>query len=240
MALTGLYREATAQDDQELAEVMKNYEDILKDDPTIFSIRKRRAALMRSVGHASEAITALTNLLDQSLTDAEAWAELGDLYLEQGSYDQAIYCLEEVVVVTPNAWNMHARLGEVIFLSAGRTEGGDQLKALSESMRRFCRSIELCDDYLRGYYGLKLATDRLLEALSTSKKSQQSSADPVTGDLAPPSISSVKKLNEAATAKLGEIVRRSSSGERGWDGYSESELIAARELLERGTQKIER
>lgn len=23
-------------------------------------------------------------------------------------------------------------------------------------MRRFCRSIELCDDYLRGYYGLKL------------------------------------------------------------------------------------
>ncbi|KAK3715716.1 Inositol phosphatase SIW14 [Vermiconidia calcicola] len=240
VALTGLYREATAQDDQELAEVMKNYEDILKDDPTIFSIRKRRAALMRSVGHASEAITALTNLLDQSPTDAEAWAELGDLYSEQGSYDQAIYCLEEVVVVTPNAWNMHARLGEVIFLSAGRTEGGDQLKALSESMRRFCRSIELCDDYLRGYYGLKLATDRLLEVLSNTKKSQQSSADPVNGDLAPPSISSVKKLNEAATAKLGEIVRRSSSGERGWDGYSESELIAARELLERGTQKIER
>ena len=84
------------------------------------------------------------------------------------------------------------------------------------------------------------ATDRLLEVLSNTKKSQQSSADPVNGDLAPPSISSVKKLNEAATAKLGEIVRRSSSGERGWDGYSESELIAARELLERGTQKIER
>lgn len=27
---------------------------------------------------------------------------------------------------------------------------------LAESLRRFCRSIELCDDYLRGYYGLKL------------------------------------------------------------------------------------
>lgn len=29
-------------------------------------------------------------------------------------------------------------------------------KYLAESLKRFCRSIELCDDYLRGYYGLKL------------------------------------------------------------------------------------
>lgn len=29
-------------------------------------------------------------------------------------------------------------------------------KYLAEAFRRFCRSIELCDDYLRGYYGLKL------------------------------------------------------------------------------------
>lgn len=29
-------------------------------------------------------------------------------------------------------------------------------KYLAESLKRFCRSIELCDDYLRGYFGLKL------------------------------------------------------------------------------------
>ena len=75
---------------------------------------------------------------------------------------------------------------------------------------------------------------------NSNKKSQQSSADPVTGDLAPPSLASVKKLNEIATSKLAEITRRSSSGEKGWDGYSEAELIAARELLDRDTQKIER
>jgi hypothetical protein len=34
-------------------------------------------------------------------------------------------------------------------------EAGSE-KHLYESLRRFCRSIELCDDYLRGYYGLKL------------------------------------------------------------------------------------
>lgn len=51
---------------------------------------------------------------------------------------------------------IHARLGKALCLSANATEApGDQMKLLSEAMRRFCRSIELCDDYLTGYYGLK-------------------------------------------------------------------------------------
>ena len=35
---------------------------------------------------------------------------------------------------------------------------GDAPRRLSEALKRFCRSIELCDDYLRGYYGLKLVS----------------------------------------------------------------------------------
>ena len=55
-------------------------------------------------------------------------------------------------------------------------------------------------------------------------KRLQQSSDPVTGDLPPPSTAAVKKLNELATSKLAEILRRSSSGE--WDGYEISELAA--------------
>jgi hypothetical protein len=89
-------------------------------------------------------------------------------------------------------------------------------------MRRYCRSIELCSDYLRGYYGLKLATKQLLEVLPNT--------GPTTGA---PSKEKVEKLNELATLRLAEIVRRSSSGEKGWDGYDKAEIIAARELLDR-------
>ena len=39
-------------------------------------------------------------------------------------------------------------------MAASTGESAD--KYLAEALRRFCRSIELCDDYLRGYYGLKL------------------------------------------------------------------------------------
>lgn len=54
---------------------------------------------------------------------------------------------------------IHARLGEVLHIAS--TSGGSGNDAtteryLAESLRRYCRSIELCDDYLRGYYGLKL------------------------------------------------------------------------------------
>jgi hypothetical protein len=38
----------------------------------------------------------------------------------------------------------------------------------------------------------------------------------------------VERLNETATAKLSEIVRRSTAGEAGYKGYDEAEIIAAK------------
>lgn len=41
-------------------------------------------------------------------------------------------------------------------MAAKSSQQNDAAKQLSEALKRFCRSVELCDDYLRGYYGLKL------------------------------------------------------------------------------------
>jgi hypothetical protein len=54
----------------------------------------------------TESITALIKFLDASPTDAEAWTELSDLYMSQGLYQQGIFALEEVLLITPNAWNV--------------------------------------------------------------------------------------------------------------------------------------
>ncbi|EMC91226.1 hypothetical protein BAUCODRAFT_318893 [Baudoinia panamericana UAMH 10762] len=242
MALQGLYQEASAKDTKALEDVVKNYDELLKTDPTLMAIRKRRVAVLKGVGRIADAVGDLVLMLDASPTDAEAWAELADCYVSQGAYEQAVWCLEEVLLVMPNAWNMHARLAEVQYIQSQKmSEGsGEQLKTLSESMRRFCRSIELCDDYLRGYYGLKITTARLLAILEKVKKPPTASSDLVAGDLAPPKVATVYKLNELATAKLAEIVRRSSAEEKGWDGYSGAELKAAKAMIEKDTQKIER
>lgn len=51
------------------------------------------------------------------------------------------------------------------------------------------------------------------------------------GDFALPDSKTMERLNELATAKLSEIVRRSTAQERGWRGYDKLEVAAARELL---------
>lgn len=40
-------------------------------------------------------------------------------------------------------------------MAADSENEGNPQNYLAESLKRFCRSIELSDDYLRGYYGLK-------------------------------------------------------------------------------------
>ncbi|KAF0331550.1 kinetoplast-associated protein KAP [Colletotrichum asianum] len=237
MAFKGLVKEAEADNDGELVQVLKEYETILGQNATNIPVAKRRVALLKSTGKISEAISALNSLLDFSPTDAEAWAELADLYLSQGLYSQAIFALEEVLVLTPNAWNIHARMGEVLYMAASASDGSSQ-QQLAESVKRFARSIELCDDYLRGYYGLKLAnhqaTNKLLK--EPSKPSRQTDAD----DWAVPDTNTVQKLNEVATQKLAEIVRRNSAKDRLWQGYDESEVAAARDLLSKESVELVR
>jgi hypothetical protein len=55
-----------------------------------------------------------------------------------------------------------------------------------------------------------------------------------------PDIKTVELLNQKATEKLTEIVRRSASGESGWEGYDSAELIAARALLDKDGKTITR
>ncbi|WKT43388.1 Tetratricopeptide-like helical domain superfamily [Fusarium oxysporum f. sp. vasinfectum] len=218
MALKGLIKEAEATNNSELQEY----------------IAKRRVALLRSMGKTTEAIAALVWLLEFNPTDAEAWSELSDLYLSQGLYSQAIYAMEEVLVLAPNAWNLHARLGEVTLMAANETSDGSPQKYLASSVKRFCRSIELCEDYLRGYYGLKKVTDKILAEYAKLKK--QSESD----EFSLPDQQTLTKLNQAATAKLAEIVRRYGAREPLWQGYNADEIAAARELLDKSSAEVVR
>ncbi|KAI1075221.1 TPR-like protein [Whalleya microplaca] len=231
MALIGLLKEADAPDNATREVVLKEYEQILQENPTNIPIFKRRVALLRSLGRVSESVGALISLLDISPTDAEAWAELAELYFSQALYSQAVYALEEVLVLQPNAWNIHARLGEVLLVAA---KISDAPRQLSEALKRFSRSIELCDDYLRGYYGLKLAAGQLLS--EPQRTSKQTDSDGFTV----PGPETLRKLDEVATEKLAEIVRRSSAGDKGWQGYDEAEVRAARELLEKSSRSTVR
>lgn len=114
------------------------------------------------------------------------------------------------------------------------------LKGLTRSMKSFCRSIELCDNYLRGFYGLKMVTTRLKRSLQSIDRSALSRLSDEEDGLAPPTMEVVERLNELATVKLAEIIRKFSTGDSEWIGYEEAEVIAVRELLDRDVEKVPR
>lgn len=134
---------------------------------------------MRSISRPADAITSLVQLVEATPTDAEAWCELSDLYKSQGMSSQAVFCLEEALLIAPNAWNVcdfkcsikpsgymltfifkkiHASLAELLYVCVSSQQTDDSSGFLERSMRHYCRSIELCNDYLRGFYGLVLVS----------------------------------------------------------------------------------
>lgn len=77
---------------------------------------KRRVAILKLLHRVPDAISALITLLDISPTDVEAWTELSNLYLSQGLYAQAIFALEEVLLLAPNDHNVSTLRLSITFL----------------------------------------------------------------------------------------------------------------------------
>ncbi|KAJ5971136.1 Tetratricopeptide-like helical [Penicillium vulpinum] len=110
MGLRGLYEEATAKDEPALEKCLQEYDNTLSQSPVNVPILKRRVALLRSLNRPSDAISGLIQLVDAIPTDAEAWCELADLYQSQGLGSQAIFSLEEALLIAPNSWNASTRI----------------------------------------------------------------------------------------------------------------------------------
>jgi len=81
------------------------------------------------------------------------------------------------------------------------------------------------------------STSRLIPLLSNASSKSAKGAE---AELAPPSLQTTQKLNEVATSKLAEIVRRGKASDKDWNGYSEAELIAAQALLDQSADKVAR
>lgn len=232
IVLRGIYNEATAQSDSDLEKVFEGYEKILREDPTNMSIRKRRVAVLKSLGRINDAITAITVLLENSPTDVEAWAEASELYASQAAWGQAIYCAEEVLLTAPNSWSAHAHVATLHYLSTA-SNNPPSISELSLALKHFCRAAELNEGYVRGFYGIKIVASRLNPLLSDSQASSKRRSEQDDEDVPIPTLASVQKLDEIATEKLGEFISDFGHKKKGQSGYDEAEIIAAKELLNR-------
>lgn len=119
---------------------------------------------------------------------------------------------------------------------------------LARSVRLFCRSIELCDDYLRGLYGLTVVSLFVYSKQDSAKvtpyfqvsslllknsdsKGRYRDVSAAHCDEAP-SKEFLAKVHTFAKKRLEDLIKARSLDSQDL-GYSQSELIATKELLNR-------
>ncbi|KAF8928864.1 hypothetical protein EDD21DRAFT_19634 [Dissophora ornata] len=161
--LNGMQFEAEGK----LAEAGMIYKAILQEDETNVLAAKRQVMVLRAMGLPSEAIGALVKYLDINYTDFEGWLQLADLYLEELMYSQAAFCMEEVIMLQPQNHIFHLKYAEILYSQEN----------ISLALKQFCRVVELCKDHVRGLYGIKLCTSRLLKATPSRDPAATSQED---------------------------------------------------------------
>ncbi|KAL7751292.1 Inositol phosphatase SIW14 [Sorochytrium milnesiophthora] len=159
-----MLRAMVLESEGQFSEADHIYTDILKADNSNKSVFKRKVALLKGQNKTREAILALNAFLDTFPQDIEGWLELSALYTQTEQFQQAAFCLEEVLLLQPFNHLFHSKYAEALYTIGG---GANIKKAL----KYFCRSIELVTDYMRGMYGAHRCTVTLLE-LAKNKDNQ--------------------------------------------------------------------
>lgn len=83
------------------------------------------------------------------MADQEAWHELCTLYLAEGDYNKALFCMEEVMLHNRHSHLVHQRLGEIRY-----TMGGAENIELAKTY--YLHAHRLNPKNLRVLYGLYL------------------------------------------------------------------------------------
>lgn len=83
------------------------------------------------------------------MVDAEAWQELGELYLNENDYNKAAFCIEELILHNPHNHLLHQRLADIRY-----TQGGFENLELARAY--YCQAVKLNPKNLRALLGLQM------------------------------------------------------------------------------------
>ncbi|CAI2180291.1 5517_t:CDS:2 [Funneliformis geosporum] len=181
--------------DDKLDAALALYEEILQEDEANIAASKRRIAVYKAKGQDGQAIDALTRHLDTVYNDAEAWLELSALYLNYHLYQQAGFCLEELILLQPQNHFYHLKYAEVLFTSEN----------IPVALKQFCRVLELCEDNIRALCGIKLCTSRLLNLSNISSASTSNSLH---------DMKTISDLNALAVERLSAMYSKNQHGRK--------------------------
>ena len=95
-------------------DAMKEYDEILAEDPHNILATKRQVALCRARGKHGDAANRLVKYLELVSTDTEAWLQLAAIYLGAQQFKRAAFCTEELILINPMSYLYHLRYADIM------------------------------------------------------------------------------------------------------------------------------
>lgn len=138
------------------SDAMKTYIEVIADDPMCAQAYKRQVAVLKSQQKIPEAIALLNHYLSYYSTDAEAWAELAALSLEQSRISHALFAANELLILDPKSHASHTAVAD-IYMTAGGNENVLQARKHYAASLTFRKK----SSNLRALYGIWLAASLL-------------------------------------------------------------------------------
>ncbi|XP_055324291.1 ER membrane protein complex subunit 2-A-like [Sitodiplosis mosellana] len=136
---------------------------IIAQDETNAAPRKRKIAIYKAKGKNTDAIRELCEYTKLFMSDQEAWHELCNLYMAEGEFAKAAFCMEELLLHNPHSHLYHQRLAEIRY-----TMGG--LENIELAKTYYSQAVKLNPNNLRALYGLYLCCNQISGSRSTVNK----------------------------------------------------------------------
>jgi len=169
--LIGMYHEAKG----DFEKATKIYDQLLKNENTDTATMKRKIALSIESGYKEAAIKGLVEYLSVFMADTEAWSELGDLYLSEQMYKQALFCYEELILAEPQNYHYYTKCAEIKYTLGGIENIKDAINYYSLSLDistvnnvRSLFGICLCITLMKTFN--KVPNQELTKSLDAAKK----------------------------------------------------------------------
>lgn len=148
-------------------EAMVEYSNLITQDESNSMLRKRKIAILIAVNKIPEAIQESCEYLKDFMNDVEAWIQLSNLYIIEQDYQKAAFCLEELILTSPQNHLYHEKYAEIQYT----IKTPDSLEL---ARAYYAQAVKLKANNLRALFGLILTCSALmcLPRISVQKKKE--------------------------------------------------------------------
>ncbi|PVH18404.1 uncharacterized protein CXQ87_001331 [Candidozyma duobushaemuli] len=210
--LKSMYYEATGED-KKAVDALGSSRDELRASRRLATFSRNKADGSENI---PEYIKSLVFYLNIQPSDTTTWAELADQYAKIGDYEEAVFCLKEVLLHEPLAYNIFYKAGlyqyyHFLQQDKVKSEKDKDLASLypiyQGARDSFLRAVEISASYTKAWVGL--ATMGESDLLDRLEKNKKTSADTKIQTFVKETI----QVRELAKARVRELEKLPSDAE---------------------------